>query len=59
MYCTGFDRLNNSKTRHYGTGVSEPLSGVINQKETLGKSGVSSYFRRHEVALTRCHWQVI
>ncbi|XP_042956181.1 DNA polymerase epsilon catalytic subunit A-like [Carya illinoinensis] len=52
-------RLSNSKTRDYGTGVSELLGGVINQKDTLEKSGVSSYFRRHEIALTRCHWQVV
>lgn len=39
--------------------VSEPLGGSLNYKEAQGRTGVGSYFKRHEVALTHCHWQVL
>ncbi|XP_075636199.1 DNA polymerase epsilon catalytic subunit A-like [Castanea sativa] len=52
-------RLSNSRTPHRGKGVLEVLGDVTNRKDTQGRSGVSSYFKRHEVSLTRCHWQII
>ncbi len=35
--------------------LPEPLSQATNPKETHGGAGVSSYFRRHVVAVTRHH----
>ncbi|XP_065634458.1 DNA polymerase epsilon catalytic subunit A [Quercus suber] len=52
-------RLGNSRTPHHGKGVLEVLGDVTNRKDTQGRSGVSSYFKRHEVTLTRYHWQII
>ncbi|KAJ4724769.1 DNA polymerase epsilon catalytic subunit [Melia azedarach] len=51
-------RLGGPRTSNHANGVSESLGAVTN-KEHQGKAGVGSYFRRHEVALTRCHWQII
>ncbi|XP_058761674.1 DNA polymerase epsilon catalytic subunit A-like isoform X2 [Vicia villosa] len=48
-------RLENSKRSDHLNGSLEQTSGKLNH----GKSNVSSYFRRHEVALTRCPWQII
>ncbi|KAK7845202.1 dna polymerase epsilon catalytic subunit a [Quercus suber] len=53
------DILGNSRTPHHGKGVLEVLGDVTNRKDTQGRSGVSSYFKRHEVTLTRYHWQII
>lgn len=50
-----FLRLEISKRSDNLNGSIEQTSGKLNH----GKSNVSSYFRRHEEALTRCHWQVI
>lgn len=50
-----FLRLENSKKSDGLNGIPEQISGKMNQ----GRSNVSSYFRRPEVALTRCHWQVM
>ncbi|KAI7983738.1 DNA polymerase epsilon catalytic subunit A [Camellia lanceoleosa] len=52
-------RLGNSKTLNQANGDFGMLDGIINQKQTRGKTGVNSYFERHELALTRCHWQII
>ncbi|XP_030957711.1 DNA polymerase epsilon catalytic subunit A-like isoform X3 [Quercus lobata] len=52
-------RLSNSRTPRRGKGVLEVLGDVTNHKDTQGRSGVSSYFKRHEASLTRCHWQII
>ena len=54
-----FDRLGNATTQHNASGLSKLLSQAANDKEARGGTGVSSYFRRHEVAITRCHWQVM
>lgn len=51
-----FDRLNDARSAHHAN--NELLGGGRNKKGTQGKIGVNSYFRRHEEALTRCHWQV-
>ncbi|GAV76364.1 LOW QUALITY PROTEIN: DNA_pol_B domain-containing protein/DNA_pol_B_exo1 domain-containing protein/DUF1744 domain-containing protein [Cephalotus follicularis] len=40
-------------------GASDLLGGVINHKVAQGRTSVSSFFRRHEVTLTRCPWQII
>ncbi|XP_023756876.1 DNA polymerase epsilon catalytic subunit A [Lactuca sativa] len=40
-------------------GVTEIRSGVSNKKQAQGRTGVNSYFERHELALTRSHWQII
>ncbi|XP_050281236.1 DNA polymerase epsilon catalytic subunit A-like isoform X3 [Quercus robur] len=52
-------RLSNSRTPRRGKGLLEVLGDVTNHKDTQGRSGVSSYFKRHEASLTRCHWQII
>ncbi|KAK1354606.1 DNA polymerase epsilon catalytic subunit [Heracleum sosnowskyi] len=51
-------RLDNAKDPHHTSNVAGP-SGGVNQKQTRGKPGVSSYFEKQELALTRCHWQII
>lgn len=52
-------RLGNLQTPYIYNGVSKQSAGTKNHKEANGRHGVSSYFTRHEVALTRCHWQII
>ncbi|XP_052190980.1 DNA polymerase epsilon catalytic subunit A-like isoform X2 [Diospyros lotus] len=52
-------RLDNLKTLKQSHGVFEMPDGKLNQKKTKGKTGVNSYFERHELALTRCPWQII
>ncbi|WVZ02207.1 hypothetical protein V8G54_023013 [Vigna mungo] len=44
-----------SKVSNRMNGVSEQMSG----KRNLGRSHVSSYLKRLEVDLTKCHWQII
>ncbi|ESW04397.1 hypothetical protein PHAVU_011G091900 [Phaseolus vulgaris] len=48
-------RLEKSKTSNRVNGVSEQMSG----KRNPGRSHVSSYLKRLEVDLTKCHWQII
>ncbi|GAU25117.1 hypothetical protein TSUD_274060 [Trifolium subterraneum] len=48
-------RLENSKRSDHLNGSLEQTNGKMNH----GKTNVSSYFRRQEVVLTRCHWQII
>ncbi|TQD77364.1 hypothetical protein C1H46_037096 [Malus baccata] len=50
-------RLNDARSAHHAN--IELLGGGRNKKGTQGKIGVNSYFRRHEEALTRCHWQIL
>ncbi|KAF3455292.1 hypothetical protein FNV43_RR05740 [Rhamnella rubrinervis] len=52
-------RLGNTKSLHHSNGISKLLRGATNHKEAPGRTGVSSYFKRHEVALTCCHWQIV
>ncbi|KAJ6368932.1 hypothetical protein OIU78_001326 [Salix suchowensis] len=52
-------RLSNSRTSHHITNASELLGGLTNHKGAQRRTGVGSYFTTHEVALTRCHWQII
>ncbi|KAG8371187.1 hypothetical protein BUALT_Bualt13G0060900 [Buddleja alternifolia] len=47
-------RLDNSQIN----GAEMPGS-ILNCKQAQGKVGVNSYFQRHDLALTRCHWQII
>ena len=39
-------------------GVAETHSGVANTRKAQG-TGVGSYFKRQELALTGSHWQVM
>lgn len=50
-----FLRLDNSEKSDRLNGILGQINGKIDQ----GRSNVSSYFKRHEVVLTRCHWQVM
>ncbi|KAK4854956.1 hypothetical protein QYF36_002733 [Acer negundo] len=52
-------RLSSLRTSHVASGTSKPLGDIVNQKEAQGRTSVGSYFKSHEVALTRCHWQII
>ena len=52
-------RLGDAATRPNSKGIHKLLSQAENHKEPQGGTGVSSYFRRQEVALTRYHWQVM
>ncbi|KAL5555227.1 hypothetical protein UlMin_037463 [Ulmus minor] len=52
-------RLGNATMPQSANVLPEPLSQATNRKEAHGGAGVSSYFRRHEVAVTRHHWQVV
>ncbi|KAA8544223.1 hypothetical protein F0562_022235 [Nyssa sinensis] len=52
-------RLGNLKTLSQINGVSKMPPTVINHKHSRGRTGVNSYFERPELALTRCHWQII
>ncbi|KAG6779745.1 hypothetical protein POTOM_016140 [Populus tomentosa] len=51
--------LSNTRTSHHITDASELLGGLTNHKGAQRRTGVGSYFTTHEVALTRCHWQII
>ncbi|CAJ1979167.1 unnamed protein product [Sphenostylis stenocarpa] len=48
-------RLENSKTSNRENGVFEQMNAKRNQ----GRSHVSSYLKRFELDLTKCHWQII
>ncbi|EXB53718.1 DNA polymerase epsilon catalytic subunit A [Morus notabilis] len=52
-------RLGNATATNNANGLPKLLSQVANHKEAQGGTGVSSYFRRQEVALTRYHWQIV
>ncbi|CAI0398250.1 unnamed protein product [Linum tenue] len=52
-------RVGHSRSSHQLNGASQLQSGLGKQKEAHRRTGVGSYFRTHEVALTRCHWQII
>ncbi|KAH7542023.1 hypothetical protein FEM48_Zijuj02G0029500 [Ziziphus jujuba var. spinosa] len=52
-------RLGNTTSLHHSKGISKLLSDATNHKEAQGRTGVNSYFRGHEAALTCCHWQII
>ncbi|KAM3398943.1 DNA polymerase epsilon catalytic subunit A-like isoform X1 [Capsicum galapagoense] len=51
-------RLDTSRTVNHVNGSADMLHSMVNRKRP-GKTGVSSYFERHEVALTRSHWQIV
>ncbi|KAK6138431.1 hypothetical protein DH2020_027841 [Rehmannia glutinosa] len=50
-------RLDKSRTSNLINGAEVP-SSILNHKQGQGRVGVNSYFQRHDLALTRCHWQV-
>ncbi|KAK8513325.1 hypothetical protein V6N12_052522 [Hibiscus sabdariffa] len=52
-------RLSNLQTSHHTSRTSEMPGAVENHKDASGRTGVSSYFRRHEVSLTNSYWQII
>ncbi|KNA12254.1 hypothetical protein SOVF_127620 [Spinacia oleracea] len=52
-------RLSNAKTPKQATGVSDLHESLTNRKRNLGKTGVTSYFRRQELSLTSSYWQVM
>ncbi|GAY59808.1 hypothetical protein CUMW_197330 [Citrus unshiu] len=52
-------KLGSLRASHQANGVSESLGDMINHKEAQRRTGVGSYFRRQEIAMTRCHWQII
>ncbi|GER46209.1 DNA polymerase [Striga asiatica] len=49
-------RLDNFRTSNDG---SEAPSRILNFKQAQGRVGVNSYFQRHELTVTCCHWQII
>lgn len=52
-----FLRLENSKKSDRASSFLERQINKLGHK-AQGRSNVDSYFRRHEVVLTRSHWQV-
>ncbi|GAB4856745.1 hypothetical protein Ancab_014659 [Ancistrocladus abbreviatus] len=51
-------RLSNEKTSKKPSDISEFSGSLINHAQPQ-KTGVGSYFRRRELGLTRCHWEII
>ncbi|KAL3628020.1 DNA polymerase epsilon catalytic subunit A [Castilleja foliolosa] len=51
-------RLDNSRTSNRVSGGELPGS-TLNNKQAQGGVGVNSYFQRHDLTLTRSHWQII
>ncbi|XP_024985920.1 DNA polymerase epsilon catalytic subunit A-like isoform X2 [Cynara cardunculus var. scolymus] len=51
-------RLDNLDINHRN-GVAGIPSSVASKRQAQGRTGVNSYFERHELALTRNHWQII
>ncbi|KAJ9554747.1 hypothetical protein OSB04_009361 [Centaurea solstitialis] len=47
------------KRQRVDNGVAEIPSTVASKRKAQGRTGVNSYFERHELALTRSHWQII
>lgn len=56
LHGVGFGRLGNSKSSHLTSGLSKLVDDGMGTK-AKGKSGVTSYFRKREAALTRSYWQ--
>ncbi|KAF6166038.1 hypothetical protein GIB67_012935 [Kingdonia uniflora] len=52
-------RLANSKKNLVSDALNELPVGVPSHKQDQGRNGVSSFFRKHESALIRSHWQII
>nr|KAJ0201048.1 hypothetical protein LSAT_V11C600314360 [Lactuca sativa] len=52
-------KLDNLDKNTQRNGVAEIHSGVSDKRQAQGRTGVNSYFERHELALTRSHWQII
>ncbi|XP_022730050.1 DNA polymerase epsilon catalytic subunit A-like isoform X3 [Durio zibethinus] len=52
-------RLGNLRSFPHASCTSEILGAMENHKDAPGRTGVGSYFRRHEVSLTNSHWQII
>ncbi|OMO70162.1 hypothetical protein CCACVL1_19081 [Corchorus capsularis] len=50
-------RLSNQRISLQTSHTSE--GAALNHKGAQGRTGVGSYFRRHEVSLTSSHWQII
>ncbi|KAL8475241.1 hypothetical protein ACS0TY_031590 [Phlomoides rotata] len=50
-------RLDNSRTSNPINGADVPHN-ILNYKQG-GRVGVNSYFQRHDLTLTRCHWQIV
>ncbi|KAE8646908.1 DNA polymerase epsilon catalytic subunit A isoform X1 [Cucumis sativus] len=51
-------RLVNSRTPLAANNVTRELNGATNNKDAP-RTGVGSYFKRHEGSVTRCHWQIL
>ncbi|XP_049379283.1 DNA polymerase epsilon catalytic subunit A-like isoform X1 [Solanum stenotomum] len=51
-------RLDTSRTVNHVNGSTDMFHSMANRKRQ-GKTGVNSYFERHELALTRNHWQIV
>ncbi|XP_060169809.1 DNA polymerase epsilon catalytic subunit A-like isoform X1 [Lycium barbarum] len=51
-------RLDTSRTVNHVNGSTDLFHSLVNRKRQ-GKTGVNSYFERHELALTRSHWQIV
>lgn len=51
-------RLDTSRTVNHVNGSTDMFPSMANRK-CQGKTGVNSYFERHELALTRSHWQIV
>ncbi|PPR80400.1 hypothetical protein GOBAR_AA40313 [Gossypium barbadense] len=52
-------RLSNLRTSNHVSHNSEMLGAMENHKDASGRTGVGSYFRRHEVSLTNSYWQIM
>ncbi|KAH9623648.1 hypothetical protein KSS87_011324 [Heliosperma pusillum] len=52
-------RLCDAKTSKQGSGASELRECVKNKRKNIGRSGVSSYFKRQELSLTSSYWQIV
>ncbi|MCD7471233.1 DNA polymerase epsilon catalytic subunit A [Datura stramonium] len=51
-------RLDTSRTVNHVSGSTDMFHSMVNHKHQ-GRTGVNSYFERHELALTRNHWQIV
>lgn len=56
LHGVGLGRLKNSTSSYLTNGLSKLVDDGVGAK-AKGKSGVTSYFRKREVALTRSYWQ--
>ncbi|VFQ71576.1 unnamed protein product [Cuscuta campestris] len=52
-------RIDNSKMSNHLKGGAGLLGDTIDHRQYPGRTGVSSYFERHGLALTRSHWQIV